>query len=70
MQEEQSESKEIKKGQFGVCGTKMEWEGEGKGADFEGCLYILGIKPLSIASFETIFSHSVGCLFVFFNGFL
>lgn len=35
MQEEQSESKEIKKGQFGVCGTKMEWEGEGKGADFE-----------------------------------
>ena len=30
------------------------------------CLYILGIKPLSVASFETIFSHSVSCLFVFF----
>ena len=25
-----------------------------------------GDKPLSIASFETIFSHSVSCLFVFF----
>jgi len=30
------------------------------------CLYILEIKPLSIASFDTIFSHSVSCLFVFF----
>uniref|UniRef100_A0A8D0SI77 Uncharacterized protein n=1 Tax=Sus scrofa TaxID=9823 RepID=A0A8D0SI77_PIG len=30
------------------------------------CLYILEIKPLSITSFETIFSHSVSCLFVFF----
>ena len=30
------------------------------------CLYILEIKPLSVASFETIFSHSVSCLFVFF----
>uniref|UniRef100_A0A8D1M345 Uncharacterized protein n=1 Tax=Sus scrofa TaxID=9823 RepID=A0A8D1M345_PIG len=30
------------------------------------CLYILENKPLSIASFETIFSHSVSCLFVFF----
>uniref|UniRef100_A0A8D0U178 Uncharacterized protein n=1 Tax=Sus scrofa TaxID=9823 RepID=A0A8D0U178_PIG len=30
------------------------------------CLYILEIKPLSAASFETIFSHSVSCLFVFF----
>ena len=30
------------------------------------CLYVLEIKPLSGASFETIFSHSVGCLFVFF----
>ena len=30
------------------------------------CLYILEIKPLSVASFETIFSHSVRCLFVFF----
>ena len=28
-------------------------------------LYILEIKPLSIALFETIFSHSVGSLFVF-----
>ena len=30
------------------------------------CLYILEIKPLLVASFETIFSHSVGCLFGFF----
>ena len=30
------------------------------------CFYILEIKPLSAASFETIFSHSVSCLFVFF----
>ena len=30
------------------------------------CLYILEIKPLSAASFETIFSNSVSCLFVFF----
>ena len=30
------------------------------------CLYLLGIKPLSVSSFETIFSYSVGCLFVFF----
>uniref|UniRef100_A0A8D1S215 Uncharacterized protein n=1 Tax=Sus scrofa TaxID=9823 RepID=A0A8D1S215_PIG len=30
------------------------------------CLYILEIKPLSIAPFETIFSHSVNCLFIFF----
>ena len=30
------------------------------------CLYILEIKPLSVASFETIFSHSVSCIFVFF----
>ena len=34
------------------------------------CLCILEIKPLSIASFETIFSHSEGCLFFFFYGFL
>uniref|UniRef100_A0A8D1PE56 Uncharacterized protein n=1 Tax=Sus scrofa TaxID=9823 RepID=A0A8D1PE56_PIG len=34
------------------------------------CLYILEIKPLSVASFETIFSHSVNCLFVFFFAFL
>uniref|UniRef100_A0A8W4FJ40 Uncharacterized protein n=1 Tax=Sus scrofa TaxID=9823 RepID=A0A8W4FJ40_PIG len=30
------------------------------------CLYISEIKPLPVASFETIFSHSVGCLFGFF----
>ena len=30
------------------------------------CLYILKIKPLSVASFVSIFSHSVGCLFVLF----
>ena len=30
------------------------------------CLYILEIKPLSFASFETILSHCVSCLFVFF----
>ena len=29
-------------------------------------LYILEIKPLSFASFEMIFSHSVSGLFVFF----
>ena len=29
------------------------------------CLHILEIKPLSAASFETIFSHSVSCLFGF-----
>uniref|UniRef100_A0A8D2A8K8 Uncharacterized protein n=1 Tax=Sus scrofa TaxID=9823 RepID=A0A8D2A8K8_PIG len=29
------------------------------------CLSILEITPLSVASFETIFSHSVGCLFAF-----
>ena len=38
------------------------------------CLHILEIKPLLVASFATIFSHSVGCLFgVFclcFYGFL
>ena len=33
------------------------------------CLYILEIKPLSVASFETIFSHSVGCLFFFMVSF-
>ena len=30
------------------------------------CLYILEIRPLSVASFDTVFSHSVSCLFVFF----
>jgi len=29
------------------------------------CLYILETKPLSVASFETIFSHSVSCLLGF-----
>ena len=29
------------------------------------CLYILEIKPLSVASFEAIFSHSVSCRFGF-----
>uniref|UniRef100_A0A8W4FMX8 Uncharacterized protein n=1 Tax=Sus scrofa TaxID=9823 RepID=A0A8W4FMX8_PIG len=29
------------------------------------CLYVLEIKPLSIASFEAIFSHSVSYLFGF-----
>ena len=33
---------------------------------YVSCLYILEIKPLSVASLETIFSHSVSCLFVFF----
>uniref|UniRef100_A0A8D0PHL2 Uncharacterized protein n=1 Tax=Sus scrofa TaxID=9823 RepID=A0A8D0PHL2_PIG len=28
------------------------------------CLYILDIRPLSVASFDTIFPHSVSCLFV------
>uniref|UniRef100_A0A8D1LTH8 Uncharacterized protein n=1 Tax=Sus scrofa TaxID=9823 RepID=A0A8D1LTH8_PIG len=30
------------------------------------CLYVLEMKPLSLASLETIFSHSVSCLFVLF----
>ena len=30
------------------------------------CLYILGINPLSAASFANIFSHSIDCLFVLF----
>ena len=29
-------------------------------------MYILEIKPLSVAPFEAILSHSVSCLFVFF----
>ena len=29
------------------------------------CLYILEINPLSFASFANIFSHSLGCLFVY-----
>uniref|UniRef100_A0A8D1XGP2 Uncharacterized protein n=1 Tax=Sus scrofa TaxID=9823 RepID=A0A8D1XGP2_PIG len=30
------------------------------------CLYILEVNPLSVTSFDTIFSHFVSCLFVFF----
>ena len=30
------------------------------------CVYILEIKHLSVASFDTLFFHSVSCLFVFF----
>ena len=30
------------------------------------CLYILESKPLSVASFTNIFSHSIDCLFVLF----
>ena len=30
------------------------------------CLYILDIKPLSVASFANVFSHSQGCGFVLF----
>ena len=30
------------------------------------CLYILEIKPLSVALFATIFSHSEGCLCILF----
>ena len=33
------------------------------------CLYILAIKPLMVASFVNIFSHSVGCI-CFVYGFL
>uniref|UniRef100_A0A8D1ZUM5 Uncharacterized protein n=2 Tax=Sus scrofa TaxID=9823 RepID=A0A8D1ZUM5_PIG len=32
----------------------------------KSCLYILEIKPLSVPSFEIIFSHSVSCLFCLF----
>ena len=34
------------------------------------CLYILKIRPLSTASFAKTFFHSLGSLFIFFNGFL
>ena len=33
-------------------------------------VYTLEIKPLLVASFAKIFSHSVGCFFCFVNGFL
>ena len=29
------------------------------------CVYILGMNPLSVASFAKIFFHPVGCLFIF-----
>ena len=29
-------------------------------------LYILGIKPFLATVFANIFSHSIGCLFIFF----
>ena len=29
------------------------------------CMYILEVNPLPATSFANIFSHSVGCLFVF-----
>ena len=35
-----------------------------------GCLYILEIKSLSIASFATLFSDSVDCLFFSFSFFM
>ena len=34
------------------------------------CLYILDINPLYVISFANIFTHSVGCLFCFIDGFL
>ena len=33
------------------------------------CLYILEIKPLSVALFENIFLHFIGCLFFFMVSF-
>ena len=33
-------------------------------------LYKLDINPLSVLSIANIFSHSVGCLFIFINSFL
>ena len=32
--------------------------------NFMSCLYILDMNPLSVASFENIFSHSINCLYV------
>ena len=37
---------------------------------YMSCSYSLEIKPLPVALFATIFSHSVGCLFLFFFSFL
>ena len=33
-------------------------------------MYILHINPLSVIPLENIFSHTVGCLFFFVDGFL
>ena len=33
------------------------------------CLYILDIRPLSVASFAKILSYPVGCLFIFLKMF-
>ena len=33
---------------------------------YMSCLYILEINPLSVASFANTFSHSIGCLLVWF----
>ena len=35
--------------------------------EFISCLYILEIKPMLVASFEIIFSHSTGCLCIFYD---
>ena len=37
---------------------------------YMSCLCILEIIPLSVLSFANIFSHSIGCLFIFAYGFL
>ena len=34
--------------------------------NYMSCLYILEVIPLSVPSFANIFSHSEGCLFIFF----
>ena len=33
------------------------------------CLYVLEIRPLSVASFANIFSPSIGCIFILFMAF-
>ena len=38
--------------------------------NYMSCLYILDFNPLQVTSFTNIFSHSVGCLFIFIDGFL
>ena len=46
------------------------WSWESLKIYFESYYYILEINTLLITSFENIFFFSIGCLFVFFNGFL